>query len=386
LVGELGNEIRRVKGQAILDLGDQVKRLDEFSYRVKSQSSDRTYDVTFSTVDGWKCSCPDHFYRSVKCKHIWAAHLSIQIREVVAQSVVIEPLSPNVCPYCASTELVKHGLRHNPYGGLQRFSCKGCGKRFVRNFGFERIKATPEAVTSALQLYFTGESLRNVQKFLRLRGIRVTHQTVYNWIRKYVSLMEKYLDKLTPQVSDVWRADELFLKVKGNMKYLYALMDDETRFWIAQEVASTKYTADVRPLFAEGKRVAGKRPRYLITDGAHNFMEAFTKELRTNRYTSPKHVREIKLDSIPHNNKAERLNGEFRDRERIVRGVKREDSPLLAGLQIYHNHVRPHMALKNRTPGEVAGIKVEGQDKWLTLIQNASRDSGRRLYKVRSNI
>jgi transposase-like protein len=41
--------------------------------------------------------------------------------------------------------------------------------------------------------------------------------------------------------------DELFLKVKGSMKYLYAMMDEQTRFWIAQEVADTKYTADVRP-------------------------------------------------------------------------------------------------------------------------------------------
>jgi putative transposase len=40
--------------------------------------------------------------------------------------------------------------------------------------------------------------------------------------------MEKYLDKITPKVSTAWRTDELYLKVNGNTKYLYALMDDET--------------------------------------------------------------------------------------------------------------------------------------------------------------
>ncbi len=93
--------------------------------------------------------------------------------------------------------------------------------------------------------------------------------------------MEKYLDKITPQVSDTWRADELFLKVKGNMKYLYALMDDQTRFWIAQEVADTKFTADLRPLFQLGKQVAEKNPKTLITDGAPNFHEAYMKEFYT---------------------------------------------------------------------------------------------------------
>jgi len=33
------------------------------------------------------------------------------------------------------------------------------------------------------------------------------------------------------------------------MKYLYALVGDQTRFWIAQEVADTKFTAELRPLF-----------------------------------------------------------------------------------------------------------------------------------------
>lgn len=53
------------------------------------------------------------------------------------------------------------------------------------------------------------------------------------------------------------------MKVHGNMKYLYALMDDETRFRIAKEVADTKYTADVTPLFREAKALAGKAPTTL---------------------------------------------------------------------------------------------------------------------------
>lgn len=75
---------------------------------------------------------------------------------------------------------------------------------------------------------------------------------VLKWINKYVALMKVYVDKMTPNVSDVWRADELYVKIKGDMKYLFALMDDETRFWIAQEVAETKYKHDARKLFQLG--------------------------------------------------------------------------------------------------------------------------------------
>jgi transposase-like protein len=223
-----------------------------------------------------------------------------------------------------------------------------------------------------MQLYFSGESLRNTARSLQLLGVQVSYKTVFMWIKKYSALMEKYLDKIPPNVSDTWRADEIFLKVRGNLKYLYALMDDQTRFWIAQEVANTKYTADLRPLFKLGKVIADKQPKTLITDGAQNFHEAYTKEFWT-RGNGTEHIREIRMDGIVHNNKMERLNGEIRDREKIMRTLEIPDSPILKGMRIYHNFVRPHMALKGKTPAEKAGIEVKGKDKWLTLIQNASQ-------------
>ena len=122
------------------------------------------------------------------------------------------------------------------------------------------MHATPQMITSALHLYFTGESFRNVQKFLKLQGVKMSHVAIYKWIQKYVVLMKSYLEQITPNVSDAWRSDELYLKVRGNPKYLYALMDDQTRFWIAQQVANTKYTSNVRPLLENAKELAGKRP------------------------------------------------------------------------------------------------------------------------------
>jgi hypothetical protein len=49
--------------------------------------------------------------------------------------------------------------------------------------------------------------------------------------------MQSCLEQIKSSISDAWRADELYVKVKGNPKYLFALMDDQTQFWIAQQVA-----------------------------------------------------------------------------------------------------------------------------------------------------
>jgi len=69
----------------------------------------------------------------------------------------------------------------------------------------------------------------------------------------------------------------------------------------------------------------------------------------------------------------ERMNGEIRDREKVMRGLERKDSPILTGYQLFHNYIRPHEALDGKTPVEVAIIMVKGKDKWATIIQNASR-------------
>jgi hypothetical protein len=48
------------------------------------------------------------------------------------------------------------------------------------------------------------------------------------------------------------------------MKYLFAMMDDETRFWIAQEVAESKDKHDTRKLLQMSKQLTGKKPKTFI--------------------------------------------------------------------------------------------------------------------------
>jgi putative transposase len=365
---------RQENGHTIANKPNQIARIDDKEYKVKSQSSDNEYHV-LNTELGWICSCCDHIYRGVKCKHIFAVEFSQTLRKEVKQkasSVVIQPITTGNCIYCKSEKLVKFGIRHNNHGDIQKFKCKSCNRFFSINIGFAKMKHNPQGITTAMQLYFSGESLRNTAESLRLIGVDVSYQTIYNWIKNYTKLMNEYLEQITPKVSGAWRTDELHLKIKGSMKYLYALMDDETRFWIAQQIADTKYTADVRPLFREGKEIVGNRPAVIISDGAPNFHDAYNKEFYTMKKPRTRHISHIRLQGDHNNNKMERMNGEIRDREKTMRGLKKVDTPILTGYQIFHNYIREHEALDGKTPAEAAGVKVEGENKWETLIQNAS--------------
>ena len=114
--------------------------------------------------------------------------------------------------------------------------------------------------------------------------------------------------------------------MKGNPKYLFALMDDQTRFWIAQQVADTKSTSNIQPLFKEAKLITGKRPITVIKHGAANFHDAFKKEFLTINNPRTRHISHIRLQGDHNNNKMEKMNGEVRDRDKTMRGLKRPDT------------------------------------------------------------
>ena len=75
----------------------------------------------------------------------------------------------------------------------------------------------------------------------------------------------------------------------------------------------------------------------------------------------------------------ERMNGEIRDREKTMRGLKKRRTAILSGYQIFHNYICPHEALGGKTPADASGIEIQGNNKWITLIQNASQQT--KVYK-----
>ena len=246
---------RQERGKVIALKSDLI-RLSDHHYHVHSQTTNRDYDVILVNKN-WTCTCPDHKFRNrICCKHIHAVEISITLKKEVRENnkVTLSPIMINDCKFCHSQNIKKYGVRKNKSGDIQRLLCQDCKKTFSINLGFEKMKSSPEIITNALQLYFSGESLRSIQKFLKLQGITVDHTTIYGWIKKYTKLMKEHLDSITPKVGDAWRADEVYIKVRGELHYVFSLMDSETRFWIAQEVADRKEGHDASSLFRAWKK------------------------------------------------------------------------------------------------------------------------------------
>ena len=150
---------------------------------------------------------------------------------------------------------------------------------------------------------------------------------------------------------------------------LFASICDDTRFWISKDMADNKFQHNADHLLEMTKQVAGnKSPKHFITDGLPAYMKSSKKIFGKDTL----HTRHMHLKGDKQNNKMERFNGSFRDREQAFRGLKKQDSSIIDGYYIYYNFIRKHLALNGLTPSESAEIIIDGKNKWKILIQNSS--------------
>lgn len=378
---------REQRGLAIL-AKNQIKVVDKSTYQVQSQSKDGWYLVSREGLR-WKCECPDFVYRKMVCKHIHAVKFSLKMRqEIVPQDSEVTSDYPSkieekTCPRCKSSSIIKSGFRRNNDKKIQRYECRDCGHRFISNDGFEKMRSDPKIVTLSLDLYFKGISLRKIVDHLRqFHGVKVTHISVYKWIRKYVQIVKRHVDKLTPKVSGIWHTDEMTLGVKGGgWKWLWNLIDHNTRFLIASHVTEKREIKDAREVFAKAKKIAKKRPSFVVTDGLLSYEDAFKKEFYTLDWPKTKHVRLASIHGYVNNNIVERLHGTIRERNKVMRGLGNNGSSetMMDGYKIYYNFIRPHMGLNGKTPAEAANLPLQlEENKWLALIRmSANRNNSK---------
>jgi len=371
---------RELRGLAILARGNQIVRLSGLRYKVRSQSGNGAYLVAMNSFHEWECECPDYRHRRVVCKHIHSVKFSLGLRErITSQSLGISSNAFVVCEKCGSDKLVKNSVRHNKSGNIQRYSCKACGYRFSNNIGFERMKHDPKAITAALDLYFKGVSQRKIVHHLKqFYDVKITQPCIVKWLRKYVRLVKEYVDQLVPQTSGFIHVDEMKVNVNGKLDWLWNLMDSDTRFWLSSMISQGREIGDAQRVFQDAKSKIQAMPIAVTHDGLHSYTEAFRREFYTNTAPRTVDVRSVSIRDRGLNNRMERLNQTVRDRNKTQRGLDNgESAQLMAdGARIEYNFIRPHMALDGKTPAEACGIKIEGKNKWITLIQNAGRRQG----------
>lgn len=347
---------------------------EDGSFWIRSQNdSDKVYRVALIHNE-WTCECPDFFYRHVVCKHVYAVKFWVAVNhyikeEVPRPKVLADDAIP--CLRCGSIRVMRYGKS----GEKQVFKCKDCGKKFREQSLIRKARYEPEIITVTLDLYFKGISLRKISDHLKqFYQLEVPFQTVWKWLDKYVRIMNRYVSTLVPQLTGKWNEDEMAIKVKGEMRWLWNVMDHGTRMQLASEISKTKNELDSMRAFLKAKEIAKAIPREIVTDkmGATpmGIERAFIVEGK------PKHTVALAGATTPHANEwAERLNNTVRERIKTQRGWKSENTPLREGQRLYYNFIREHGGLNGLTPAEMAGLRVaSAENRWMELLKRAIND------------
>lgn len=378
-------QTRELRALTIVSHSDQIKRINATTYKVKSQSSDTWYDVTHQFKQGWICSCPDHTFRHLECKHIHAVYISKELRHKIVNNNDVKEIesSNQLSCKCGSVNVIKIGIRHNKSGNIQRFKCKECNHKWSDNLGFAYNKINSKIITLALDLYFKGISLRKVKEHIKLfHGINVSPSSVLNWIHKFGEVVAPFVDSLVPKdVSGVYHIDEMVVHVrkeeidKGHYQWLWNMMDNTTKFWISSKVSQRREVEDARAVFQDAKRKTPK-PLAIVHDGLMSYNGAYWQEYYENKGPRVQNVRSVSVRHEGLNQVVERLNGTFREREKVMRGMDHRESAqkLIDAYRIHYNFIRGHSGI-GKTPAEQAGIKLElGQNKIQNLIRLATKN------------
>lgn len=371
---------RQIRGYAIISKGDEPKQISLDSYLIPSQSSKKKYIVK-NRGYSWICECPDFANRKRECKHIHAIKFWLSIKQKLEDKgsfELEEEVADRKCVYCKSENIVKNGNRKCKTRNKQRFLCRDCKKTFIQDKEFSKIKGDPKIITLVLDLYFKGISLRKIQDHLKqFYKFKVHHETIRKWILKFTRIMNVYTDKLQPKVSEAWHTDEQMVKVKGKHIWSWNILDEKTRFLIANKLTEKREINDARQIFSKAKEVVKTRPEFIITDGLWSYEEAIKKEFPA-WWRNESKINHIRLKTIRdkiHNNLIERYHSSFRERDKVMRGFKKIETTqlFLDGYRTYYNFIRPHMSLNNMTPAQKSNINLNLQNnKWLSLIKISS--------------
>ena len=198
---------------------------------------------------------------------------------------------------------------------------------------FRYFKTSPEIIRLAVMMYIRFPlSLRNVEDLLHERGIDITRETVRFWWNRFGPLFAKSIRKRRVQSTNysnwIWHLDEVFVRINGELHYLWRAVDHEGEVLEAFVTKRRDRNAALKFLRKAMKRYGA--PAQIVTDKLPSYKAAFRELGIASRQETGRWL----------NNRAENSHQPLRRREKIMNRFRsmRSLQKFAAVQSSVHNH------------------------------------------------
>jgi putative transposase len=177
---------------------------------------------------------------------------------------------------------------------------------------YYRHRFPAEIISHCVWLYFRfALSFRDVEEMMSSRGVHMSYESIREWCRKFGQTYANGLRRRSPRLGDRWHLDEVFLKINGQVHYLWRAVDQDGD--VLDILVQSKRDKKAAKKFFR-KLLKGLRyvPRVIITDRLRSYGAA-----RAEAIPSVEHVQQKYQ-----NNRAENSLQPTRLREKVMRGFK----------------------------------------------------------------
>lgn len=187
-----------------------------------------------------------------------------------------------------------------------------------------------EIINQAVWLYHCFSlSLREVELILAARGIVVSYETIRAWSLRFGRTYAKTLKRRRPQPGDKWFLDEVFIRIRGELHYLWRAVDQHGNV-LDVLVQSRRNTKAAKRFFRKLLKGLCYTPRVIVTDKLGSYGAAKREILSGVEHRQSRYL----------NNRCEVSHQPTRRRERHMRRFKsvRQVQQFLATHTPIHNH------------------------------------------------
>jgi len=209
---------------------------------------------------------------------------------------------------------------------------------------FRYFDSSPEVIRLVVMMYVRFPlSLRNVEDLLAERGIDICHETVRLWWNRFgpmfaAEIRRKRVDHMRAYTPWRWHLDEVFVKINGEMHYLWRAVDHEGEI-LESFVTKRRDKAAALKFIRKAMKRHGK-PRTIVTDRLRSYGAAMREIGNADRQETGRRL----------NNRAENSHLPIRRRERAMLRFRQMKTlqKFSAVHAAFHNHFNQDRHLISR--------------------------------------